>query len=156
MLSQLSMPVTPELTTFAENSLGRYVSAIHLALARELTRQLRQAGVQLTTDQCRVLFHLFFHDGCTQQHLVRLLMQDKSGVSRQLDSLERKGLLTRVPSQQDERQKHLHLTDEGWALLYPCLHCCQKVQEPIFDDFTEEERAQLFALLNKALQALPQ
>ena len=150
------MALTASLRDFADTSLGRYTCAIHLALARELTRQLRRAGVELTTDQCRVLFYLFFHDGCTQSDLVRMLMQDKSGVSRQLDSLERKGLLTRTPSPVDVRQKCIHLTPKGWDLQEPCLECGKVVQEAAFCNLDEGERAQLLRLLHKVLGALPE
>lgn len=150
------MALTASLRDFADTSLGRYACAIHLALARELSRHLRKAGVELTTDQCRVLFYLFFHDGCTQSDLVRMLMQDKSGVSRQLDCLERKGLLTRNPSPADVRQKCIHLTDKGWALQDACLECGKAVQDVAFRDLDAAERTQLLELLRKVLQALPE
>lgn len=117
---------------------------------------MRRAGVDLTTDQCRVFFYLLFHDGCTQSDLVRMLMQDKSGVSRQLDSLERKGLLLRKPSPADVRQKYIQLTDKGWGLQHVCLECGKAIQDVACRNLDQEEQAQLLGLLRKVLGALPE
>lgn len=142
--------------TFSKVSLGRYVCGIHLSLARELNRLLRQKGIDLTADQCRVLFHLFHNDGCTQQYLTRTLLQDKSGVSRMLESLERKGVLERTPASGDVRQKYIRLTPQGWSLFDACVKCGKEVQEPALAVLTPQERDTLFSLLQRVMDALPQ
>ncbi len=143
--------LSDELKIFASQSLGRHVSCIHHSLVRLLARHLQQVNVDLTPEQCRVLFVLFFMDGTTQQEIGRVLLQEKSSVSRLINALESKGYVRRIQGTQDERQKHVHLTQEGWNMQNVCLQCVQSMQNPIKENFiartSEEEWQQLLTLL---------
>ncbi|WP_052849237.1 MarR family winged helix-turn-helix transcriptional regulator [Streptomyces avicenniae] len=68
-----------------------------------------------------VLMRLGEEDGQPQSRLVHALDLDPSTVSRTVQRLERKGLLTRAPSPADRRAVLVTLTPEGRALL-PGVH----------------------------------
>ncbi|MDD4952743.1 MAG: MarR family transcriptional regulator [Desulfovibrionaceae bacterium] len=99
-----------------EESLGRDVVRLARALMRLFNRRLAAAGAPVTGEQCAILFCLFAEDGLTQSELCRRLVQDKTGVSRLVDGLERRGLAIRVRDRADRRHKRVHLTGAGRAL----------------------------------------
>ncbi len=138
-----------ELENFAENALGRFVGMSHFSMQRNFARELKRRGIELTIDQCRVLFTLFFQDGRTQQEISQLLLQEKSSTSRFVDSLERKGYVKRVQDMQDERQKRVFLTKEGLSLQETCTEAAVLVQNSLKEHFSNEEWEQLIHLVRK-------
>lgn len=86
------------------------------ALARRLQKNFKQSGVDITIEQWSVLYHLWKHDGMSQQELCEASYRDKPSITRLLDNLERQGLVQRVPSKDDRRIKRIFLTAAGAGL----------------------------------------
>ncbi|MBM3442224.1 MAG: MarR family transcriptional regulator [Bacteroidetes bacterium] len=86
------------------------------ALARRLQKNFKQNGVDITIEQWSVLYHLWKHDGMSQQELCEASYRDKPSITRLLDNLERQGLVQRVPSKDDRRMKRIFLTTAGAGL----------------------------------------
>ena len=86
------------------------------ALARRLQKNFKQSGVDITIEQWSVLYHLWKHDGMSQQELCEASYRDKPSITRLLDNLERQGLVQRVPSKDDRRIKRIFLTGAGAGL----------------------------------------
>jgi DNA-binding MarR family transcriptional regulator len=63
-----------------------------------------------------VYFTLLRHDGCTAKDLAELLKMPKATISGLLDSLERDGVLARMPCPEDGRATRLRLTPFGRSL----------------------------------------
>ncbi len=145
--------ISPQLKDFADGAIGRYVGISHFTMARLFARELQKAGIELTTEQCRVLFVLFMEDGATQHMIGQLLWQEKSSLSRLINTLENKGYVYKISSRSDERQKHVHLTEKGWAMQDVCLQCAADMQKRIEDKFSPEEWEQTIFLLQKLAEA---
>ncbi len=138
-----------EIQHFVDTALGRYIGISHFSMARIFAKNLQKAGMDMTVEQCRVLFVLFMEDGATQHKLGQILWQEKSSLSRLINTLVSKGYVKKIQSQNDERQKHIHLTEKGWALQEECLLRAQETQDPIEKKFSPEEWRQLLFLLKK-------
>jgi len=82
----------------------------------DLTARFAEAGVEITVEQWRVLIPLHRHDGLTQGHVCEIMSQEKTGVSRLVAALEKRGLVRRESSKDDRRVKHLYITDAGRKL----------------------------------------
>ncbi len=145
---------TTELNNFIEKALGRYVGVSHFSMLRIFARELHAAGIDLTTEQCRVLFTLFIQDGRPQQEISDLLFQEKSSTSRLIDSLERKGYVQRKQAENDERQKKVFLTPKGVTMQEPCTQIAREVQENLREHFSPEEWEQLLYLTQKLSQVV--
>ncbi|MEK3934480.1 MarR family transcriptional regulator [Sporosarcina sp. FSL W7-1349] len=63
--------------------------------------------------QIAILFALEGRDDLTMQKVARHVVMDITTFSRQVQSLEKKGYVERVPSEQDRRYYFLGLTVEG-------------------------------------------
>jgi DNA-binding MarR family transcriptional regulator len=105
----------------------------------------------LTHAQWVPLFKLYMGEASTVAELARESQLDPGAMTRLLDRLEAKGLLTRVRSSSDRRVVNLELTPEGReaAKQIPPVLC--KVQNAFLQGPTVEEWQQLKDLLRRVL-----
>jgi len=67
----------------------------------------------ITTAQCHALVEVGRRKDLSLKELAEILALDKSTVSKTIDDLYRKGLITREPLESDRRTIKLNLTHEG-------------------------------------------
>ena len=77
-------------------------------------KQLQDFDV--TPSQYALLQCLWVQDGLTPSQLAQTLRLDTSSITGILGRLEKKGLISRVYSQEDRRSVRIHLREEGRAL----------------------------------------
>lgn len=118
-------------------------------VAAEVDTALEPRG--LTNAQWVPLFKLHLGTASTVAELARHCQLDVGAMTRMLDRLEAKGLITRVRSSQDRRVVNLELTREGRqaAREIPAVLC--RVQNAFLQGFTQEEFLQLKGLLRRVL-----
>nr|WP_288355607.1 MarR family transcriptional regulator [uncultured Pseudomonas sp.] len=97
-----------------QHSPGHLIALTNQLKDRLLERHLVDHGV--TAAQFKVVLLISQSRASTPADLVRLLSLDSGAMTRMLDRLEQKGLLTRERSHEDRRQVHLKLTEAGIAL----------------------------------------
>ena len=78
-----------------------------------ITNQLLERDIDLTKVQLVLLKILYSNDGQQQNDLALLTNRDKASLARLLNTVERKGLVVRVPSKDDKRIKMVHITKKG-------------------------------------------
>lgn len=103
--------------------------------------------------QGRVLSLLKLQPQMTQRDMAYLLGMRGQSLGELLGKLERSEYITRTPAEQDRRLLIVQLTDKGKAAAEAMEAQERAVQGP-FGMLTEEERAQLMALLDKLIGAL--
>jgi DNA-binding MarR family transcriptional regulator len=101
-----------DLNQFLPYRLNRLADQISQALA-----ELYAERYQLNVAQWRVLAWLSHCDELTAKKICAYTNMDKARVSRAIQALEERGLITRTPSPRDQRLHDLHLTEAGQALL---------------------------------------
>jgi len=115
-------------------------------LDRLITQQVRElAG--LTLAEWRVLVHLALLGEKSASEVSAAALVDRSEVSRAVATLERRGLLVRVPHPQNRKIRLLRLTAEGrdvHALIYDS-------RRRFFADVTEGLSAEKCAIFDEAL-----
>ena len=118
-------------------------------MASEVDGALEPRG--LTSAQWVPLFKLHMGLASTVAELARECELDAGAMTRLLDRLEAKGLLTRVRSSEDRRVVNLELTEEGReaARQIPDVLC--KVQNAFLQGLSVEEWQQLKGLLRRVL-----
>jgi DNA-binding MarR family transcriptional regulator len=97
-----------------QHSPGHLIALINQLKDRILERHL--VNHDITAAQFKVVLLVSQNRADTPADLVRLLNLDSGAMTRMLDRLEQKGLLTRERSHADRRQVHLRLTEAGDAL----------------------------------------
>ena len=73
-------------------------------------------GVDFNVTEVRIIGEIGRNESLTAKELAEYLSVDKGYMSRMMQNLEKKGLIERVKSEKDAREKHLRLTAEGVKL----------------------------------------
>lgn len=99
-----------------DESFGYLINRAAVFLRRELHRTFAENGFDITPEQWAVLNRLWNQDGLSQTAIAELTFRDQPNVTRMIDVLERKGIVSRKPDEQDRRAYRVFLTDTGKGL----------------------------------------
>lgn len=117
-----------------------------------IRRHIRKASASaLTLPEFRVLAHLT-GGFKTNNELAELQGIDITTMTRLLDPLERRGLITRVQSQEDRRRIQISLTETGKKLFLKIQRKAAMGLIPVFSILTKDENNQMlngFKVLEK-------
>lgn len=103
----------------SEESLGFMTVTAHRLLSATLRREMKNAGLDITSEQWGVLVLLWKRGNATQDELAHAACVDKSSMSRVLSLMEDKGLITRRVNPENERRKIICATDASLKLQEP-------------------------------------
>lgn len=92
---------------------GFLLAHTRLRMARLITRAFRERGHELTPEHWGVMNMLQHCEGQHQTTLAEHLGKDKPNITRILDTLERRGLVTREADPRDRRSHIPLLTEAG-------------------------------------------
>lgn len=115
--------------------IGKVSSAINRTFLRAFTNE----GIEITIEQWSVLACLWKNDGVTQQDLCNLTSKDKPSMTRLIDKLERRKLVTRISSIADRRINLIQLTDAGKNLEEQATNLVQTIVDRTLSNITDEE-----------------
>jgi DNA-binding MarR family transcriptional regulator len=110
-------------------------------------------GQGLSEGRLQLLFMLsrFGNSGISLGHLAELQNVSARNITGLVDSLERAGLVERVPDPDDRRSIQARLTVAGRARIDSIREPALKLQFPLADGFTDDELVQLRHLALKLL-----
>ncbi len=106
------------------------------------------AALDLSVPQAAALFQL--DSPLSQRELADCLKYDASNITSIVDTLERRGLVERQIDPADRRVRRLIMTAEGHTVIAQLRQRLLK-EATLVDELDERERAQLQALLTKAV-----
>ncbi|ACR29105.1 MarR family winged helix-turn-helix transcriptional regulator [Burkholderia glumae] len=132
------------------DSVGYLLSRVR-SLMTNLVTQRTQTELGITGTQASMLFMLAVGKCSTAAELAREYAIDASAVTRLLDRVEKRGLLSRVRSHEDRRVVRLELTDEGRELAERMPEIFISVLDRLLDGFTPEEVGFLKSMLRRIL-----
>ncbi len=131
----------------SEESIGYLIRQALSALTRAAETQMRLCG--LTAVQWAPLMVIARGGESTAAHLARELNTDTGAMTRMLDRLETKGLLTRQRSERDRRVVQLSLTELGKATAERIPHALAQAYNTHLQGFSPAEFDQLKASLRR-------
>jgi DNA-binding MarR family transcriptional regulator len=99
-----------------DNALAFWVHRVYQAQRNAMYRAFRKHGVELTPEQWAVLVRLWERDGRSQNELSDATFRDKPTMSRMIDNLEERGLVSRRDDRSDGRVRLVHITAKGREL----------------------------------------
>jgi DNA-binding MarR family transcriptional regulator len=137
---------TPQ-TLRADDSIGLLTKRAQQSILLQVDRRL--APHDLTHAQWVPLYKLARGDCSTMAELARDVALDPAAMTRALDRLEAKGLLTRVRSLEDRRVVKLELTEEGERIAQLVPAVLAEVFNAHLAGFTRTEWATLVELLQR-------
>ncbi len=105
------------------------------------------ATSDLTLNQLRVLFHLFYHDGKTMSEIAAKLQVSHPTATGVIDRLEDRALVRRLPDPADRRKVRLELTEIGRDQIAQVRRTGAQAAQAAFAQLTAAQREALFAAL---------
>lgn len=96
-----------------DNALAYWVHRFYEATRREMYRAFAEHGFDLTPEMWAVLVRLWERDRRPQRELAEATYRDAPTMSRILDALGKRGLVTRVDDPDDGRTRLIVLTAKG-------------------------------------------
>lgn len=114
----------------------------------------KQCELGLSPGQPRVLGYLLRNGACCQRELAEHSEVDPATICRMLDTLEKGGLVSRQTDSRDRRTGQVSLTEKGRQVYLLWQEQCIAMEQVMLQDFTEEEKTQFAAYLQRAYQNL--
>jgi len=130
------------------------VGKISTAINRTFLRAFANEGIEITTEQWSVMACLWQRDKVTQQALCSLTLKDKPSMTRLIDKLERRNLVTRVADHNDRRINLIHLTETGTQLQQRATNLVEELVSKALNGITEEELIVSRVVLKKIMTNL--
>lgn len=96
-----------------ERVFGWLLHDTHRLIRRVWGRSLRDAGLEVSEPQARILAFLTRAEGMSQTQLANGLDMEKAPLGRLLDGLEDLGYVCRKPDPEDRRARRVYLTSGG-------------------------------------------
>ncbi len=140
---------TPTAAACSGSTLGLLIRQVRDGIWAQMEQEMARSGHDLTFNQYITIKKLA--DGIASvTDLARAAELNPGGMTRLLDKLEARGLVTRVADPSDRRALHIHLTDAGTAIWRDIDQCGSRVRERALSGMSDADRLQLTRLLEQA------
>ncbi len=116
--------------------------------------QLKANDIDITVEQWRILFYLWNKDGINQQELAKISNKEKSTITRQVETLEKRGFISRRSSVEDKRNKEIYVTAQGKAIKDSALKAANLMTQKAETAITEDELKVFKNVLHKMITNL--
>lgn len=124
------------------------------AIARRMQKNFRNSGVEITTEQWSILYHLWKEDGINQQQLCERTFRDKPSITRLIDNLVKLDLVARKSNKDDKRVNFIFLTTAGKALQDQTVEIANQTMDEALINITKVEIETVKNVLQKVYDNL--
>lgn len=123
-------------------------------LLEKLADQSLQQKLRITFSQCMILLSLRENPGCSQQSVAKWRDLTQAAISRQVEMLREKKLLSRRENAKNRREHVIALTPLGAERLAAALKIISKKFEDVFRVLAQEERRAVEPRLDRILTSV--
>jgi DNA-binding MarR family transcriptional regulator len=135
-----------------EERVSFLIHKVNARLAQIVNREFRAADLDLFSS--RILVFLLEREEMRVGELVESMVLPQSTISHQLQRLEKKKLIRRRRTKEDNRSVSVVLTPFGKEVALRCNHLSLNVYNALTAQFTEAELSSLRAQLRRMFEAL--
>ena len=137
-----------------QNNIGHKVRIINNSIDKYFHSSWEKAGVEPTRMQCATLHYLHIHEGenVFQKDLEAAFDISGATATNILKVMEKEGLITRVPMENDARLKKLEMTKKGRDFGDASRENVQRLESGMEKGFTEEELTIFRSFLDRLTQ----
>ncbi len=132
---------------------GTNVHKLACLMGRTAERALAHS-VALSFSQFRMLMALSSRPDLTQKRIAKYHGITEAAVSRQIEILRAKKLITAVENAMNRRERKLALTAHGVALVQRAQRALERTFTPLFTGLSAEQKLRLNAFLQTLVKAL--
>lgn len=131
---------------------GHLIRRLHQYSTQVYTARIREAGFDITSVQFAALDAIHANPGIDQAGVAALIAYDRPTIGEVINRLVAKGLVERAVNDADRRARVLRLTPEGTETFQRLLPVVSDLQTAILGNLEPGERADLLALLKRAIR----
>ena len=113
------------------------------------TKAFTQLQVDITPEQWVILDTLKERGSLLQVDIAHIVYKNTPTVSRMIDHLERKALISRVPSETDRRATVISLTLEGNQLVERCMEEINRLRDLTWRELSNEDFQQFTRIIDQ-------
>ncbi len=124
------------------------------AIARRMQKNFRSSGLEITTEQWSILYHLWKEDGINQQQLCERTFRDKPSITRLIDNLVKMGLVERKANKNDKRVNFIFLTETAKDLQQQTIDIANQTMDEALVNITKSEIETVKNVLQKVYDNL--
>lgn len=131
-----------------ENSIGYQLSYTENLHRNLLNKKFSTNKLDITPEQFIILDLLTEHStGISMQKISEKIHRDNSAITRSIDILEKKNLVSRVNAEKDRRKKIILITEQGIKLLHNAKDIAKQYAKEVAKGLTEKQLNDLFSIL---------
>lgn len=120
------------------------------AMVRAIANQkFAKANYPITPEQFTVLTAILDHDGLYQRQIGELTLKDRPNITRIINILEEKGLVTRTPDINKRKVIKINITENGKNAYNMVLPTVVEHWQNIIEGISDEELQNCLNILNK-------
>lgn len=134
---------------YMELGYGLVIDRTCKKLKHELQKELYRLGYDITVDQWIVIHELYNKGNLSQIQLANNTYKDAPTITRILDLLLKKDLISKIASPNDRRKFEISLTAKGRVLVEDMLPNLYVFRKQGWKDLTEEDFENLRRILDK-------
>lgn len=112
-----------------------------------LERELNKSGV--FRSQHQILMHISQYPNASQKEIATRHHVSTATIAVSLKKLEKGGYIRRMTDQADNRYNQICLTDKGQAVVEDSIKVFKRLEEALFDTFSDEEMEQFESFLDR-------
>ncbi|HID37250.1 MAG TPA: MarR family transcriptional regulator [Ghiorsea sp.] len=137
-----------------EQVLGFYINRVSYLMTEEIEKRFKAAGLNIVAQEFAILMRLFQEGNVPQATIIKLMMRDKTTITRRVNGLVKKGLVQRVMSPEDRRCFNIQLTGEGKEALEIAFPMAMGFQQELVAGVSPEDREVTVKVLQQLAQTL--
>lgn len=124
-----------------EQDIGYMIRIIHINIGKYFSSCWKKEETEPTRMQCAIMHYLKHHanEDVFQKHLEEAFSISGATATKMLKTMEKDGIICRIPMEKDARLKKLELTERGHELNRSAYENVKHFEEGMKKGFTEEE-----------------
>ncbi|GAB5465748.1 MAG: multidrug efflux transporter EmrAB transcriptional repressor EmrR [Candidatus Kapaibacteriales bacterium] len=122
-----------------ETSIGYSTQLLTQHLAERLIRKLLKRGIEMNIDEWIALVHIHDFEKQNQNQLVKATNRNKTAVTRLVNDLEKKGWVERLEDDNDRRNNHIILTEEGKSIFKTAISYAEDTVSDTTKDISDQD-----------------
>jgi MarR family transcriptional regulator for hemolysin len=123
-----------------EQAIGFHVNRTAFLMTEEIGRRINNLGYEISTQDFAILFRLLKKVSMTQVEIAKLLMRDKTTITRRIDALVKKDYVQRTPNPSDRRFFLIELTETAHQALKELIPLIANFQEEVVKHLPDEDK----------------
>ncbi|MGJ8529155.1 MarR family winged helix-turn-helix transcriptional regulator [Maritalea sp.] len=126
-----------------------WINRLGFLIRRELADRFKANGHNIGAEEWAVLLHLWRQDGLAPSDIADATIKDRTTITRFIDGMEKKGLVTRKADPKDRRRFQIVLTEQGRDLEAQLVPIAKELIGQAHAGLNQDEQKTLVSLLRK-------